>query len=205
MHYVLYEGLKALGVSPDEIKMTHMNVPNVNTALRAGKAEVGGVWTNFSFGTLNEIATPVIKAGDFDIPMTVTIQARKETLEGTSKREAITKWLEVYFMAIEWVYASEENTALAVDWYVEFNKGNGVTSTTEEIMALVTSDVWLTLEDNLEMINTMSETGDYNIFVEAAAEPLKFFVELGNYTQADLDKFIKEEYYDFSIIQSLAK
>jgi len=37
-----------------------MDVPNINTALRAGKIEVGALWTSLPYGDINEKFTPVI-------------------------------------------------------------------------------------------------------------------------------------------------
>ena len=204
LHYTLVKGLEILGVSSEDVELTHMDVPNVNTAIRAGKAELGGVWANYIIGDLNDVATSVMDSRELDIKMVSSIQTTQEALANKERALAIEKWLELYFIVKDWIYDSDENMTKAVELFVQWNEENGVSSTEEEIVGLLQLNNVLGLEENLEIMTTVSDKGYENQFVEYFVEPLKFFVELGNYTQADLEKFSKPEYMDFSLVENIA-
>ncbi|OON95117.1 MAG: hypothetical protein ATN32_00145 [Candidatus Epulonipiscium fishelsonii] len=202
LHYVLSNGLKHLGLTTDDVKLTHMEVPNVNTALRAGKCELGGVWTNYAYGDLNNNNTAVMKADDTGTVLLAGIAASQPAID--EKSEAIQKWMELYFATVDWIYASEENLNQAIKWFIEWNEENGIASVESEIVAHMQYQKPYTLEENIEMFNTLSENGDYNKFIVYNIEPLKFYIEQGNYKPDDLDKFLNPAYLNTTFLDNLA-
>ncbi len=196
LHYAFSKGLSIMGLSENDVKMTHMDVTNVNTALRAGKAEVGGVWGNFCYGDLNDKFVPVIKAEDVGVRLVTVFAANPNSYEDEKKKEAIKKWMELYFDANKWLYANEENFNQAVEWYLEWNEENGVKSTAEEIVAYLTYNGTYTLEENYEMFKTPSEDGKMNQVEEYNYLPLVFFIENGNYKPEDAEKLIDGYFID---------
>ncbi|ONI46552.1 hypothetical protein AN640_03130 [Candidatus Epulonipiscium fishelsonii] len=201
LHYVLSKGLEYLGLTTDNIKLTHME--NINTALRAGKCDVGSLWTNYPYGSINENNTAVMKADDVGIILVTGLATSQQVID--EKPEALQKWMELYFAAVDWTYAIEENLNQAIDWYIEWNEQNGIPSEKEEIVAHLTYSSSYTLEENIEMFNTLSENGDYNKFIEYNIEPLKFYIEQGNYKPNDLDKFLNSAYLNTTFLDNLAK
>lgn len=204
LHYLLSKGLEKLELTTDDVKLTHMEVPNINTALRAGKCEIGGVWTNYPYGSLNEIATPVMKASDVGVILVTSFATTPKIMEDKAKKEAVKKWMELYFAAVDWMYASDENLNQAIDWFMEWNDENGIASVREEIEAHCKYQACYTLKDNMDMIKTNSENGDYNLFIEYNIEPLKFFVDQGNYKPEDINKFLEPQYIDTTFIEELS-
>lgn len=205
LHYVLSKGLEKLGLTTDDVELTHMEVPNINTALLAGKCEIGGVWTNYPYGDLNETATPVMTAEAVDVTLITCFAAPESLLADTAKSAAIEKWMELYFAAVDWMYASDENLETAIDWFMEWNEENGIASVRTEIEAHCEYQRCYTLEDNIEMFAEQSELGDFSKMVEYNVEPLEFYVDQGIYSEADLEKFIEPQYFDSSFIDALAE
>lgn len=203
LHFMLSRGLEKLGLTTDDVTLTHMEVPNVNTALRAGQCEVGGVWTNYPYGDLNDTCTPVMKASDVGVTLVTCFAATPKALADEKKAEGIKKWMELYFKAVDWMYASDENRAQAVDWFIEWNEDNGIASVKEEIEAHCEYQRCYTLEENYNMIHETSANGTYSKLVEFNVEPLRFFVEQGNYKPEDIDTFLQPQYFDGSIVEEL--
>lgn len=200
---MLSRGLEKLGLTTDDVTLTHMEVPNINTALRAGQCEVGGVWTNYPYGDLNDTCTPVMKASDVGVTLVTCFAATPMALEDEKKAEGIKKWMELYFDAVDWMYASDENRAQAVEWFIEWNEDNGIASVKEEIEAHCEYQRCYTLEENMEMFREKSANGEYSKLVEFNVEPLRFFVEQGNYKPEDIDTFLQPQYFDSSFVEEL--
>lgn len=203
LHFMLSRGLEKLDLTTDDVTLTHMEVPNINTALRAGQCEVGGVWTNYPYGDLNDTCTPVMKASDVGVTLVTCFAATPTALEDEKKAEAIKKWMELYFDAVDWMYASDENRAQAVEWFIEWNEDNGIASVKEEIEAHCEYQRCYTLEENMEMFREKSANGEYSKLVEFNVEPLRFFVEQGNYKPEDIDTFLQPQYFDSSFVEEL--
>ncbi|ONI47353.1 hypothetical protein AN644_00580 [Candidatus Epulonipiscium fishelsonii] len=203
LHYVLSKGLEHFGLTTDDVKLTHMEVPNINTALRAGQCEVGGVWTNYAYGDLNENNTPVIKTDDIGAILLAGLSATQTAID--EKPEAIQKWMELYFAVVDWTYASEENLNQVMEWFIEWNEENGIASVESEIAAHMKYQKPYTLEENIEMFTTLSENGNYNKFLEYNVDPLKFYIDQGNYKPEDMDKFLDPAYLNTTFLDNLAK
>lgn len=203
LHFMLSRGLEKLGLTTDDVTLTHMEVPNINTALRAGQCEVGGVWTNYPYGDLNDTCTSVMKASDVGVTLVTCFAATPTALEDEKKVEGIKKWMELYFDAVDWMYASDENRAQAVEWFIEWNEDNGIASVKEEIEAHCEYQRCYTLEENMEMFREKSANGEYSKLVEFNVEPLRFFVEQGNYKPEDIDTFLQPQYFDSSFVEEL--
>ncbi len=73
-------------MTTEDVQLTHMDVPTVNTTLLSGQGEVGGVWSNFVFSkAIHEKFTPVIKSQDVDADM-ITVYAANPRSYADQKR-----------------------------------------------------------------------------------------------------------------------
>ncbi|WP_305767174.1 ABC transporter substrate-binding protein [Candidatus Epulonipiscium viviparus] len=203
LHYMLGVGLAKLGLSTDDIKITHMDVQNVNTALRAGKCDIGGLWHNYPYGDINEQATPIMTAEDVDVTLMACFAAPGDVVADPEKMPVIEKWMELYFAAVDWMYASDENLSLATDWFLEWNDSNGISSEYDEVSAHLKYQKLLTLEENVEMFHTPSDAGEFSKLVEYNVLPLEFYVEQGSYREKDIATFLEPQYFDSSVIDKL--
>lgn len=203
LYYTLIKGIERFGLTADDILVTHMTPENTNTALRAGKCEVGGLWGAFSYNDINENFTPVIRAGDVGVNLITNYAATPSALK--NKRDAVKKWMELYFVTIDWINESDENLDQAVEWFLEWNKDNGITSSEFEIRTMFEVSDCYTLEEAYEIINTPSKNGEYSKFVEWTIDPLKFFVEIGNYDDEDVEDILQPQYWDTTLLEEIYK
>ncbi|WP_305767173.1 ABC transporter substrate-binding protein [Candidatus Epulonipiscium viviparus] len=204
LHYMLGVGLAKLGLSMDDIKITHMDVQQVNSALRSGHCNIGGLWTNYPYGDINETATAIMKAEDVDVTLVTCFSAPKSVVSDAAKMSAVEKWMELYFAAVDWMYANDENLSLATDWFLDWNDSQGVDSERFEIEAHLKYQKPYTLEENIEMFNTQSDVGEFSKLVEYNVLPLEFYVDQGSYREKDIATFLEPQYFDSSVIDKLA-
>lgn len=191
LQYSLMLGLAKFGLDANDIKMVHMDVPNVNAAMRAGKVEVGGLWSNFAYNKeINERFVPVIQAGDVGVFNTTVMAVAPASYEDPVKYEAVKKWAELYFKAVDWIQASEANFELAIDYFLEWNEDNGIKADRSDLVKHMTYSNHFTLEENYEMFTTKTDDGSMLLVEKYQVDPLDFFISNGNYTKADREKLL---------------
>lgn len=201
LHYALTIGLEHFGLSGSDVKLTHMEVPNINTALRAGQCDLGGVYGNYSYGDLNDNFVPVLQAEDVGCELYTAIGATDKSYNDPQKQLAIKKTLEIYFILSDWLN-DEANIDKASDWFVQWNDREGLKTSKDEIVRHLTYNMSYTLEENYELFNTVGETG-VSLMLEYNLEPLKFYVEQGQRTADDLEKFSNPKYTDPKLVEEL--
>ncbi|RJP55393.1 MAG: hypothetical protein C4583_00710 [Anaerolineaceae bacterium] len=200
MHYALAKGLDKLGLTTNDVKMTHMDVPSVNTALLAGKGEAGGLWSNFVFSKkINEKYTPVIKAADVGANMITVLTANAKSYADEVKRAAIDKWVEMYYAVIDWLYddngtLNQENLSFFVEKYLEWDEANGIMATPEDIISMIKESPYFTLEETYDTFNKTVDTEDGKMseleFMDY--DVLKFFISCGNYKPDSVGKLLNK-------------
>lgn len=202
LHYALIQALAKFDLTPADVKITHMDVPNINTALRAGKVEVGALWTSLPYGDINEKFTPVIKGSDL-IELANVLAANPDSYKDPVKTEAIKKTIELYYRVVEWLWDGEKldeaNRQQALEWFQEWNEANGVKSDMDAIEALMLDSRHYTLEDSYKMFTTKTADGKMNLVQEANYLPLSFYIEQGKYQPADGDKLLATHNGDYVI------
>lgn len=204
VHYTLALGLEDLGLSLDDVSITHMEISSTNTALLAGRAEIGGVWGSYSYGeALNQNYTAVMKASDLKSNICVTLVANPNSYADPKKKAAIAKFVELFYDTVEWVYGDNgANLDLAAQYFTEINETSGVTSTVEANMTTLTKDYLFDIEEAYEMFHDIDSEG-HSALYNGHYGPLSFYVEkIGNYTADDLANF-SEDNFDSSIIDNL--
>jgi ABC-type nitrate/sulfonate/bicarbonate transport system substrate-binding protein len=204
LHYTLARGLAELGLSLDDVKVIHMDVSSVNTALLAGKADIGGVWGAYSYGkALNTNYTKVMNADDLKTNISVTIVANPNSYADPVKKAAIAKFVELFYSTSAWVYANNgANLNKAAEYFTAISEECGITSTAADNLTTLTHDKIYTLDEAYAMFNDKTADG-YSPLYAGHYGPLAFYVEkIGNYTASDLAKF-KTANFDASIVNSL--
>lgn len=206
IHHTLALGLADLGLSLDDVKVTHMDVSSANTALLAGKADIGGVWGAYSYGeALNANYTKVMGAGDLETNISVTLVANPNSYADPVKKAAIAKFVELFYATSAWVYADDgANLDQAAEYFTAISEEGGVTSTVKANMTTLTHDKLYTLDEAYSMFNDKTADG-YMPLYAGHRGPLAFYVDtIGNYTASDLANF-KVDNFDASIVNSLYK
>ena len=205
LHYLLVKGLEKFGLTINDVTLTHMEVSNVNTALRANQVEVGGLWQSLPYGDINDICTPVMTTSSLGIQLVSAYVANPRAIQDPVKAEAIKKWLELYLLAVEWIGESEENFDQVVQWYVEWNESEGIPTTMEEARIQWTYCGHYTLEENHEMLTTQVDTdaGKMNMFQFYNYDPLLFYMENGNYEKGSEKILLDPKFMNTSLIEEL--
>ncbi len=204
LHYTLGLGLADLGLTLDDVKITNMDVASANTALLARKIDIGGVWGSYSYNEeLRKNYTKVMDANALESNICVTLVANPNSYADPKKREAIAKFIELYYKAVDWVYADNgANLDKAAEYYTNISEQSGVTSTKEANLNILTHDTLFNLEDAYHMFNDVTSNGTFPIY-EGHRGPLQFYVEkIGSYTPEDLAKFT-DNYFVGDIVNNL--
>lgn len=205
LHYVLATGLDKFGLSDSDVALTHMDVPSVNTALRAGKGEIGALWGSFAYADeMNEKYTIVMDANELGIQLPVVMCANPRSYENPEKYEAIKKWMELYFATVDWIYSNEENFSEAVEMFTEINEETGATGTVEENRTVLEGDKHYTLEENVALFNDKSDDGKMLKIEQMHYDPLMFYIKNGSYQSGDEEKLLGG-YFKADIINELAE
>lgn len=195
LHYTLIKGLEKLGLTAADVKLTHMDVTNINTALMAGQGQVGGLWGNFTYSAgINQKYTAVMKAKDVGVELVTVLAANPDTLKDPAKAAAVKKWVELYFKAVDWLYEGgkldEANKKQALDFYIAWNDSTGVKSTAAELEPYLNDNSHYTLEENYKMFTTKTADGKMLVAEQVNYDPLLFFIKNGNYKETDAAKFL---------------
>lgn len=181
LHYTLSTGLETLGLTDKDVSIIHMDVPNVNTALRAKKGEVGAMWGSFVYADdINEDFTVVINATDLGIDLPTVMCANPTSYNDPEKYKAIKKWMELYFATVDFIQASDENFEWTCEQFTEINEEQGVISTVEENRNVLAYSSHYTLEENYSYFNEKVEAGHLRI-EDMHVKPLQFYINLGSY------------------------
>lgn len=204
VHYTLALGLQDLGLSLDDVKITHMDVSGVNTALLAGRADIGGVWGAYAYSdAMNSNYTPVMKASDLESNISVTLVANPNSYADPAKKAAIDKFVELFYATVDWVYGNGgANLDKAAEYYTAISEMCGVSSTVDANMITLTEDRFYTLEEAYDMFHDTTADG-FSPLYAGHYGPLKFYVEnIGSYSPEDLENF-DQSYFNSSVVDSL--
>lgn len=205
LHYVLSTGLTKFGLTDKDVAMTHMDVPGVNTALRANKGEVGALWGSFAYSKdMNEDYTVVMSANDLGIELPTVMVANPKSYDDPVKYEAIKKWMELYFATVDWIYSSDENFAKTAEMFTEINEEAGATGTLEENTVVLKNNQHYNLKDNVKFFNDKTEDGKMLLVEGMHYNPLVFYIKNGSYKEGD-DAKLLGGYFKAGIINDLAK
>lgn len=204
LHYVLSTGLSKFGLSDTDVAMTHMDVPGINTALRANKGEIGALWGSFTYADeMKENYTVVMSANDLGIELPTVMCANPRSYEDPAKYKAIKKWMELYFATVDWIYSSEEHFDKAVEMFTEINEEAGATGTLEENRTVLENNRHYSLSDNVKLFNEKTEDGSMLLIEAMHNDPLLFYIKNGSYQKGDDTKLLGG-YFKADIINEIA-
>ncbi len=194
LHYTLTRAVDLMGLNMEDLKLTHMDTPNCNTAFRAGQGDVVGFSASYSFAEdLGDYGTDkrfinVIKASDVGVTLVNAMMATPKALE--EKPDAVQAFASAYFATLEWITSSEENWTQAVNWFVEWNESQGIRSTFEMSSQLWHTDRPLSIEEAYKFSTEKTSDGKMTFAESFFYDPLNFFVQYGSYEPEHLDELL---------------
>lgn len=161
-----------------------MDMATANTAFLAGQGDVVGVWGPIIHS--EDKKELVMVSSDAWVKTGIVTNYVASPLGWARHEEAIKKWLEVSLMAGEWAM---QNIEEAAQYMVEFNEIDGFPMVLEDGIRIITNNPFATLEENYlyytEKINDRFKSV-HQIYV-----PMSGFVEIGNFTEDQLNAVVK--------------
>ena len=196
LHYTLSLAMQQLGLKMEDIRSTHTDVPNANTALLSGSAEVAGLWTAQAISALsNEKLVKVIDAADVGADLYTVLVATPRCYNDPQKSKAVAKWIELYYRTIDWMYSSKENFSKAGDIWQAWNEQEGYASTKQDnLQQLVYPSMrHCTIQEGNDMFEEITEVDGQQMSKATAVHysVLEFYIEQGNYQEESKPKLIE--------------
>ena len=197
LQYLLGHALSKLGLTLSDVETVYMDAPNVNAAMFAGKGETWGVW-NFQCYDADlekEGFVPVIQGYDAGIRLVTAYGTSKDVWADEQKRAAIEKILEIHYATLDWMMASEENMELAAQVLTEWGAAEGTAVPYEENLAYLKETKYYTLDENYDFFTTdvENENGTMSKALSLLMGVMDFYIQEGNYQEADRDYMIEHQ------------
>ena len=191
-HYVLATALDKMGLTLEDVKSTQMDVPSVNTAMRAGTCEVGCVWGSLAFASdMTSLFVPVISAMDVGCNLPCGLYWNPTFYK--DHYDAVVKFTELYFRAVDWVYENEDNAREFLKIWDQWNVDNGVNVTSEVNATYLINSRFYSLKESYDLFKQTVKAEDgteMNGYEYQTYKPLSFLVSVGSFKQDSLATFL---------------
>lgn len=184
-HYTLARTLEIFGLSLSDVTVTNMDVTSSNTAFKAGQGEVAGIWGPLIYSQDKQDYIMASKASWVKTGLVTDYVATPVGME--TKQEAIAKWMELNIKIGEWC---NENPQDAAEYMTELGDLDGIVSEVSDNIQLIKDNPYFTMEECYQASTEKTEDGRMLIYEAQYYDPMKFFVEQGNYTEEDLEKIL---------------
>ena len=187
--YTLYNTLRSFGLSLSDVDVVNMDIATIPTAFLAGEGDVGGIQGL-------TIQDPVFQGDDSEYVMVSSDQllqcglpvnyvATASALQ--NKQQAVELWLELALMAGKYANAHQDEVAqMMVDMYAL----DGYETKAEDNLVLIRDNPFITVTDNYTFFTEKDEEGSMLLAEAQIHDAMQGYVEMGNYTQDQLDKLI---------------
>lgn len=200
LQYVMSAGMKKLGLTLQDIKPVYMNAENINTALYAKKGEVWGLWNFLCYSSeLDKNYEVVMDGHSIGVNLVTAYFTNDKAWEDPQIRTALEKMLEIHFATLKWMQEDEANMEKAARMMTEWCEKEGTAVSYEENLAYLKDTYYYSLDENLDYFS--SETNNSNGEMLKALDMLMgimdFYIEQGNYTEADRQSMIENQDYLF--------
>ena len=196
-HFMLIATLNAMGLTVNDVKIVHMEVPQAFSAFKTGQADIVALWAPINDNAPKEGWVKVssgIATGE--VMPTVIVASDKAIKE---RPEAVKKWLEEYFKACDKL---RNNNEMQAKYLLEMQNENGIKNDAAGALKFVKDRPLPTLEYEAKMFAGEPGKRQADIVMNKIID---FFVKQGTIKAADKDKLIKNGFIDGQFIQSLTQ
>jgi NitT/TauT family transport system substrate-binding protein/sulfonate transport system substrate-binding protein len=196
-HYAVVATLKALGVSEQDVKLVHMEPPQILPALESGRGDIAQLWTPFDYAAEAKGFKEISSGKRAGINILCLVLATKKAFE--ENPEKVAKWLKVYMKGVAEMKANPtESTKMLGAFYKE----NGVTLGDE---SLAQEFPRRTLYDTKEQLALFAKKNGAPSQVEQWMSDLAgFFVQQGRITVVEKEKLMTGNYMNDKILKMVA-
>ena len=185
-HLALLATLDDMGLTEDDITITHMEVPAAQNAFLAGEGDGCGQWINFSLQAESygwKRVTPPDAAG---IGIPNVLFASEDIIRDDP--DAVVSYIKGYLKAWYWM---EENPDEASELFYQYEMEEGVDTTKENCEILAKGCIPPAVDEMLAMYEA-DETGK-TPYYNHLHKVLSYFLDMGNYTQEQVDRALSSE------------
>lgn len=192
--YTLYHTLKSFGLNLSDVKITNMDIASIPTAFLAGEGDVAGiqglaiqdkVFQDPDSKYVLVSSDQMLKSG-----LSVNYVATGKAWE--TKQKAVETWLELAIMAGEYANANQEEAAeMMVDMYAI----DGYETKMEANLTMIKDNPFIPLNENYQYFTEKNPEGTMLQAEAQIYDAMKGYVEMGNYSQEQLDQLLKNNYF----------
>ena len=200
LHLLLLRTLESFGLGAEDIvQINWMDMPTSNAALLGGQGDASCVSGDMSFMEDKENFVAVSNGNMTQLGLRSAIMANPDTIQNESVREATLVFLRVFFDAIDWIHANQEEAA---EYLISWGEFAGRIWDTRVANIYLEVDTYYTLARNHSEMHTMAP-GGYPVMVEPIVNILRFFIDTEVWREGDDDIFLRPEHFDTSFIDAL--
>ena len=192
--YTLYHTLKSFGLNLSDVKITNMDIASIPTAFLAGEGDVAGIQGL-------AIQDKVFQDPDSEYVLVSSDQMLKSGLSVNyvatgkaweTKQKAVETWLELAIMAGEYANANQQEAAeMMVDMYAI----DGYETEAEANLTMIKDNPFIPLNENFQYFTEKNPEGTMLQAEAQIYDAMKGYVEMGNYSQEQLDKLLKDNHF----------
>ncbi|WHH60825.1 NrtA/SsuA/CpmA family ABC transporter substrate-binding protein [Petroclostridium sp. X23] len=186
-HLTLLATLEAMGLSEEDVKITHMEVPAAYTAFKANQGDGVVQWITFSLNAQKNGWKKVSGAEAAGVHIPTCVFASSKILK--DRPEVVQKYLDTYMEAAMWINDNPEDAA---EYFLEYCTENGVKTSLEDCKKLLEMHKTPTVAEVEKMLQPSN--GDMNEYKQVMSDMMDYFIKMGNYTEEQKEKVL--EYMD---------
>ena len=185
-HLALLATLDDMGLTEDDITITHMEVPAAQNAFLAGEGDGCGQWINFSLQAESYGWKRVTSSDAAGIGSPNVLFASEDIIRDDP--DAVVSYIKGYLKAWYWM---EENPDEASELFYQYEMEEGVDTTKENCEILAKGCIPPAVDEMLAMYEA-DETGK-TPYYNHLHKVLSYFLDMGNYTQEQVDRALSSE------------
>ena len=185
-HLALLATLDDMGLTEDDITITHMEVPAAQNAFLAGEGDGCGQWINFSLQAESYGWKRVTSSDAAGIGIPNVLFASEDIIRDDP--DAVVSYIKGYLKAWYWM---EENPDEASELFYQYEMEEGVDTTKENCEILAKGCIPPAVDEMLAMYEA-DETGK-TPYYNHLHKVLSYFLDMGNYTQEQVYRALSSE------------
>ncbi|MEZ4358160.1 MAG: ABC transporter substrate-binding protein [Eubacteriales bacterium] len=204
LHYLLYTALNKMGLSQEDVDLVNKDVDSINTDMKEGSIEIGGLWTPYSQDTESyENYKAVIDMDSLNISADTNHVVTKDAWD--TKQTAVLKYYEVIARVIDWLYSSDENMNEGAGYYKEWSEENGNMTSAEECLSNLKTVHIYNAAEWYSKITTQISVNNRNMSEYKASQysQFLFLIDCGKYSEESEQNFFNREKFIDNVIKDV--
>lgn len=197
LQYLMGTAMGKLGLTLQDIKPVYMDANNVNTALYAKQGDVWGIWNFLCYASAleEEGYVAVVEGSKVGINLVTAFATNDTVWNDPQRRAAIEKVLELHFVTLDWMKSDPRNMEIAARITTEWSEAEGTAVSFEENLAYLNETYYYNLDENYQMFGNKitNDHGEMPEALDVLQGIMDFYVEQGNYTEADRVTMIRNQ------------